>query len=392
MRNFLWQRLNSPRVIVAIIAIVYLLFIISRLAVFGFDPSRLVTAGDKFCDPNQVPANLSVLKKSLGYDGEFYYRLALNPFTAQETEFGIRLDFPAYRQQRIIYPLLVWALSFGQAQLVPWMMIGVNFLGLCLMAWFAARYAQELNQNALWGMLIPLYPGFLLTLSRNLTEIIAITFLLGSLLFIRKSRPILATGLIILAILTKESAVVIVAGAFILHLYELWKKKSARSFPGYYIWIPLVTYIFWQVVLWIHWGQLPILGGNRNLGLPFVGFITFFRETAQLLTIHQRIWFIELVYLIMFSLIAISSFRKSEVSLYEKVVWILYAGLVSLLTTSVWTEDWAFLRTLSEYYVLGIIGIIASQTKLKYPIFAGTIVVWLMLFWTRTNWRLAHFL
>ena len=41
-----------------------------------------------------------------GYDGQFVYRLALDPFTHAVTAHGITLDNPAYRQQRIATALL----------------------------------------------------------------------------------------------------------------------------------------------------------------------------------------------------------------------------------------------------------------------------------------------
>jgi hypothetical protein len=392
MRNSLWRRLDSPLSIVAIVAVVYLLFLIIRLSIFKYDPVWFITAGDKYCDPNLAPNGLIIYKNSFGYDGEFYYRLALNPFTSQETEYGIRLDFPAYRQQRIIYPLLVWISSLGQSQLVPWMMIAVNFIGLCCLAWFGAKYAKELNQSAFWGILLPLFPGFILTLSRNLTEIIAVMFLVGSLLFLRKNKPILATILIILSILTKETALIAVGAICCIYLYELWKKKPKQSIPWYYVVVPIITYIGWQTLLWLHWGQLPVLGGNKNLGLPLLGVITFFREIAVLQSIHQKLWFMELIYLMIFSCVVISTFRYSTILPYEKLTWLFYSGLVSLLTTCVWTEDWAFLRTLSEYYIFGIISILTVQNKWKIPVFAVTIILWLILFWTRTNLQIPYFL
>src|SRR5437870_36042 len=110
MRSFWLRRLDAPRVILVVVALLYGSFISLRLAEQHADPSAFVTAGDRFCDPQQVPFNLRVLPTSDGYDGQFYYRLALDPFTRTRTAFGIQLDLPAYRQQRIIYPLLVWVL------------------------------------------------------------------------------------------------------------------------------------------------------------------------------------------------------------------------------------------------------------------------------------------
>ena len=59
---------------------------------------------------------------NVGYDGRFSFHIATNPWGGA----ALGLDQPAYRYQRIFYPLLVHFLSLGQASVVPWMMIGVR--------------------------------------------------------------------------------------------------------------------------------------------------------------------------------------------------------------------------------------------------------------------------
>ena len=44
-----------------------------------------------------------------GFDGQFYYAIARNPWTWHRAE----LDVPAYRHVRLLYPALAWALSGG---------------------------------------------------------------------------------------------------------------------------------------------------------------------------------------------------------------------------------------------------------------------------------------
>lgn len=55
------------------------LFILGMLSRNDFNTSWFITAGDRFCDPHAGP-NLLVRKNSDGFDGQFYYRLALDPF------------------------------------------------------------------------------------------------------------------------------------------------------------------------------------------------------------------------------------------------------------------------------------------------------------------------
>src|SRR5437588_9577196 len=72
------------------------------LAAHDWDVSGFVTAGTDVTDPARSPRGLHV-DPGPGYDGQYFYRLALDPLTDRRTDFGIILDDAAYRQQRILY-------------------------------------------------------------------------------------------------------------------------------------------------------------------------------------------------------------------------------------------------------------------------------------------------
>jgi hypothetical protein len=60
-------------------------------------------------------------KGNVGYDGQYSYMLAINPLGSVNG-----LDQPAYRYQRILYPMVVKLFSLGRAGWVPWVMVAVN--------------------------------------------------------------------------------------------------------------------------------------------------------------------------------------------------------------------------------------------------------------------------
>ena len=95
-------RLDHPACAFALTLLVYTLFVAHQLSLVHFDASRFVVAGDFFCDTAKTPPSLHVLPDSAGYDGQFYYRLALNPWSDQREEYGIRLDAPTTRSSRIL--------------------------------------------------------------------------------------------------------------------------------------------------------------------------------------------------------------------------------------------------------------------------------------------------
>ena len=57
--------------------------------------------------------------------------------------------------------------------------------------------------------------------------------------------------------------------------------------------------------------------------------------------------------------------RSSAASRLERPSWVLYAALAFLLAETMWGEDWGFLRELSEFYILGVIILLGSPSKIK---------------------------
>src|SRR5579871_4588194 len=53
-----------------------------------------------------------------GYDGQFDYYIALDPANAP-----LHLDVPAYRYQRVLYPMLARVVVLGQASLIPYALV-----------------------------------------------------------------------------------------------------------------------------------------------------------------------------------------------------------------------------------------------------------------------------
>lgn len=372
------KHLESPLACLLLLAILFLALISGRLYRSQFNPSSFIVAGDRYCDPSRVPSNLSVLHNSDGFDGQFYYRLALNPFTSQRTEFGITLDTPALRHQRILYPLLSLLISLGNREFVPTAMILLNFLSLCLMGWIGGIYARALNRQALWGILLPLYPGFLLSLTRDTTEILEATLLLGSLLLVRRRSFFWATLLLALAVLTRETAVLVAAAALVVYLRNVWKTQTIEEVTWYYAVVPIAAFVAWQFILFHVWGELPLMASSgSNLGIPFVALISSILAAAKLQQVRKLT---ELTFLIGFVLAVLYCLRSSTAALLETFSWLLLAALVFSLSHVAWIEDWTFMRAFSLVYGLGVIIIVSGDCKIKYAVFTCSLILWMVLF------------
>ena len=89
-----------------------------------------------------------------GYDGQFFYRLALNPLNFSQTAYGITMD-RSYRYMRIGYPALTWLVSLGQHFLVPIMLVAVNVAAVGALGYLGGVFARQGGRHALAGLLMP---------------------------------------------------------------------------------------------------------------------------------------------------------------------------------------------------------------------------------------------
>jgi hypothetical protein len=256
-------------------------FVGARLWVHGGDASAFVAAGDEVTRPAEAP-ELTVRHDDLGYDGQFFHRLARNPFSRQAREFGTRLDRPAYRQQRIGYPLVTWALTGGRAPLVPWALIGVNLASLGVLALLAARLSLDAERPAWWGLVAAAWPGLLVALAYDLSEVLAGTLLLAVLLALRRRSWIWATLALTAAGLTRETTLVLAAGLLIAGIASsrVGDRRGVRHLLGNRpatapVWVgvvPIAVAGLFRVALTAWWSGVPDTGPAipSFVGVPFL--------------------------------------------------------------------------------------------------------------------------
>ncbi len=109
----------------------WLAFVVARLT--GWADGKLslfIASGTRYSHPALMFPRIAHVKGK-GYDGQFYYRFAFDPFDWHPTAHGITIDH-AYRYTRIGYSVAAWLLSSGgHGTLLPVVLVLVN---LALMA------------------------------------------------------------------------------------------------------------------------------------------------------------------------------------------------------------------------------------------------------------------
>src|SRR6266702_7848316 len=175
------SRTNRPAAAALIATLAAVAFTLARWQTWAHGRiSRFILVGRHFATMPQLPHGMPVAK-TYGYDGQFFYRLAINPLNFGHTAYGITMDRP-YRYMRIGYPALTWLLSLGQHFLVPVMLVAVNIAAIGAMGYLGALFAAQGGRHALAGLLIPGYFGLITSLSRDTAEPLAAVCLLAPLL------------------------------------------------------------------------------------------------------------------------------------------------------------------------------------------------------------------
>jgi hypothetical protein len=350
--------MTRQRVLAATITLaLYGIFLTGYLHYHPTGIPGLLRVGGRFVSaPDSVPPGVPIIPNEWGYDGQFYYRLALTPFTRTPTAYGIRLDAPAYREQRLLYPLLARALALGRVERIPAAMVVLNVLLLGGLALLGARLAERAGRHPLWGLVVPLGVPFLYSLSRDLAEILEATLIAGALLL--RDRHRLAAGLLLaLAVLSRETALLL-AGAIALTAVIETRGHLGRAMVRVWPEVapPLIAYAAVQIWLWSVWGTTGSgQGAGSNIGLPFVGVVTALR-TARI--DH----FLEVGYLLIFAVMVARNRRGNPAPGVIGVAWILYAVLLSLTSPSVWDGSAAFFRAATELLFLGSLLLLSSAT------------------------------
>ena len=136
--------------------------------------SSLILFGDHFAPqrlPQLAPVPLYTYARQVGYDGQFYAQIAVagNPF---DRDLARALDAPAYRERRILLPLIVHIVGLGRPAVIIQLFALANLLCLALLAALLARWwfpPTDLDNLIRWAGIV-FGAGLVVSTTRSLTD------------------------------------------------------------------------------------------------------------------------------------------------------------------------------------------------------------------------------
>ena len=365
--GWLAHRTNHPAVTGLIALLAALGFVLARWLTWAHHNfGRFILVGQHFATPAQLPRGIPVTK-AYGYDGQFFYRLALNPLNFHHTAYGITMDRP-YRFMRIGYPLLTWLADFGQHLLAPVMLVAINVAAVGAIGYLGGIFARDGGRHALAGLLLPGYFGLITCLARDTAEPLAAACLLGGLLAVRARRPVLAAFLLGYGALTRETVMVAVAAIAAVRVTGILRGRQRPGRDDLPWVVPAVMFAGWQVVVKAATGSWPLLADSgRNAGTPLVAPLKALGHNFSHFNLQHfdqyDLWFLELAILCLFAAVALLSLRSTSAPVHERLALVLYLLEICVVTPSTWSSLDADLRSFIEVYLLAVIILLGTPRR-----------------------------
>jgi hypothetical protein len=373
-----------------------LLFAIALVVRAEGDVSLLVHAAPPWTDPATARSSLTVQNDDDGFDGQFFYRLGVAPWTTDDSVAGVTNDLPALRNARWGYGALAWAASGGDPDLVPWSLVALNVMAAGALGAVGGGLARHAGRHAGWGVLFVLWPGFAYSLSLDTSELVATTLALGGLLAIRHQRWLGAAGLLAAAVLTRDTTLVIPAGvlaggltgALLAHspnatttledvtppsapIADGVTEPSTGPTSALYAagagGMAVAAFVAWQLVQRARFGELPLTSsGDNNLSSPFGGLV---EQLGGVLPpssgpdAFRLLSMMGLIALIVAASVVGRRFRTAVSGQLldrshrfgELAAWSMAVGVVVCLNAYLWSGATAFMRAGTEAAMLSIL-------------------------------------
>lgn len=200
----------------------------------------------------------------VGYDGQYYFAVAVDPAHAHDYMDGKA----AYVYGRPMLPLVAGVLGGGSVRVVPYTMLAVDLFAVLAATLAVALWLRGRGRSPWWSVLFALYPGYVLTVFRDLTEPLAFAFVAVAMLALQRERTWLSAALFALALLTRETTFpfALAGVAFVAVSAREWRR------PLLYFVAAFAPLLLWKevVALWI--GQKAQQGVTL---LPFGGILHY---------------------------------------------------------------------------------------------------------------------
>jgi hypothetical protein len=304
-----------------------------------------------------------------GYDGQFAYYIAMNP---DPKSVAIHLDVPAYRYQRILYPLLARILTLGKTNVIPWVFPLIGILAQFFGTWVLASMLISWMVNPWYALIYSLWVGFSLAIRLDLPETLAFALVILAIFAIIHERIFLGCLALVAAVFSKEVTLPFV-GAILLG-FMLKRNWKAALIVCLVVLLPYSLFQFW---LFSFFGAFGIgSGGAMATSFEVIPLMGLFRiwQFSPLYTLMMLLVFLPCtiapaIWGLIFALRRIVSNQDTMILL----VAILNSAMIFFLPFSTFRETGGLLR-ISCGLILAIL-LLAAKFRVKRVLNYGFLLI-----------------
>ncbi|MDR3681927.1 MAG: hypothetical protein P4L41_18295 [Flavipsychrobacter sp.] len=366
----------SRKNIVLIALAVALTMTIGRLVKSNFHISYFIVAGTDFVDTTKTLSPV-IVQPGQGYDGQFFYRYALNPLNFKKDALGVNVDHPPYRVQRIAYPVLSWLFSFGGIpRMVPWAMVIVNILAFAGIFFYLAQFIVLVGGNMRQGLLPLFLCGLYMSLGRDLSEVVELFFLTGTIYYLFRNNYLLCSIFATCTILTRDTSIIALLpllGCTFIYGYMRKKKRLQLVF----LFLPFIIFAAWKVFIYYNMPSLADTTiGYTSIGAPFKGIVDGFMVNFDLTNTKNKLQFLFWIGYLTWNIFFVGTMLKTIFSRSNngcdlisilKITYLSWLAFALCFSLNIYTDDWGFVRIFSQWNMIGFLILIASHKKTSKP-------------------------
>jgi len=321
-----------------------------------------------------------LLKEQGGYDGQWYYYIAFDPFlnrfSAEPQKYHEILDAPPYRLGRIGFPLLTKILSRDHPPKFPKTMVllilGFNLVG----AAFFLKILEIYGRSPYWTLLYLLIPSTTACLNLGVPEAMAMAMLLGGLYFYLRGKFALSVLFFSYSLLVRETGVLFLLVLMFLELFKERRPKVALMMAS-----SVVPYLGWKLFLtWRLFGEYgweTLYYSPGDFTFPFGGvFDLYVTNWSKSSSISGLLFFPALVILnFLFSLV----FLRQRRNIFSLALFGYCLLHLSLNYHKIWGHIRDLERTMSDGFLFLMLAFFAlpseSKPTLRYSFLAAVVLL-----------------
>jgi len=245
-----WLR---PSLVVALVGVLYLGVALSS---HQWNPFSFVFIGDRYQSLTFTQDSYYVAEPgNPGYDGEYYYYLAVEPYLPYNSERRqLFIDSPGHRYNRILYPYLSGLLGGGQPPLIPWAMIFINLASIVLGTEIVSRILKKYGVSPWYSLVYGFYVGLWCALRRDLPDPLCFLFIAWGFWLYLEGKLNRSAILFTLALLTKEIAFFFVGPLLTYLFFQKYEWKT-----NWFLSLILIPYLAFELILALYLSKFTSL-------------------------------------------------------------------------------------------------------------------------------------